>query len=120
MIQNLFSNSNLLAHTAAFVATGALRCNAPLLFQSDETTNLFPSLSLNIAYVPHGWFCGGPSNSTPRFFNSWYVLSISSQVNDMFINEPIRFSSPSGVKKTKRVSAFGIRSSIQRCFSSNG
>src|SRR2546430_9104306 len=39
-------------------------------FQSDETTNRLPSLSLNIAYVPQGCFCGGPSNSTPRCFNS--------------------------------------------------
>src|SRR5438552_14670954 len=86
----------------------------------DETTNRLPSLSLNIAKVPHGCFCGGPSNSTQRFFNSSYVLSMSSHAYDIFINEPIRFSSPSGVNNTTRVSAFRIRSSIQRCFTSNG
>lgn len=95
-------------------------CRPYLVIYSDETTNLFPSLSLNIAYVPQACFSGGPSNSTPRFFNSSYVLSMSSQVYDMFINEPIRFSSPSGVNNTTRVSAFGIRNSIQRCFSSKG
>jgi len=45
---------------------------------------------------------------------------MSSQVYDMFMNEPIRFSSPSGVNNTTRVSALGIRNSIQRCFSSKG
>ena len=36
------------AHSA-FVAEPPLRCNPPLLRQSDETTNRLPSLSLNIA-----------------------------------------------------------------------
>jgi hypothetical protein len=36
------------AHSA-FVAEPTLRCNPPLFRQSDERTNLFPSLSLNIA-----------------------------------------------------------------------
>ena len=37
---------------------------------SAESTKRLPSLSLNIAYLPQGCFCGGPSNSTPRPFNS--------------------------------------------------
>lgn len=45
---------------------------------------------------------------------------MSSHAYDIGIIEPIRFSSPSAVKSTTRVSAFGTRSSIQRCFSSNG
>src|SRR6266498_4530502 len=89
-------------------------------FHSDPRTNRLPSLSLNIAYLPQGCFCGGPSNSTPRFFSCSYVLSMSSHTYDMFMNEPMRFSSPSGGNNTTRVSAFGIRNSIQRCFSSNG
>ena len=35
-----------------------------------ESTNWFPSLSLNIAKVPQCSFFGGPRNSTPRAFNS--------------------------------------------------
>ena len=36
------------------------------------------------------------------------------------MNVPTRLLSASVVKSTRRVSAFGMRSSIQRCFSSNG
>src|SRR5207248_11650345 len=82
------------------------RMASSLHFQSEETTNRLPSLSLNIAYVPQGCLCGGPPNSTPRFFSCSYVLSMSSYVYDMFMNEPIRFSSPSAVNNTTRVSAF--------------
>ncbi len=46
MIQNLFLNSNPLARTVAYQRFGGEQV-AP--FQSDETTNRLPSLSLNIA-----------------------------------------------------------------------
>jgi len=45
---------------------------------------------------------------------------MSSHANVAGIIEPIRFSSPFMVKSTTRVSALGTRSSIQRCFPSNG
>src|SRR6266446_8124447 len=84
------------------------------------STNEFPSLSLNVTNVPHGSFLGGASKSTPRAESSPYVCSTSSQQYEIPENEPMRPSCPSGVNRVTRVSALGIRSSIQRCLPLNG
>jgi len=70
--------------------------------------------------LPHSAFFGGPMVSTPFACSSAYVASMSSVQKTIDAKPPMRSSCPSGVKSTTRPSDFGMRSSIQRCFSSNG
>ena len=72
------------------------------------------SLSLKTTEVPHGSFFGGARNSTPRALSVSYVPSTSSAHSESGTNVPIRSSWPGGVKRVMRVSAPGMRSSIQR------
>lgn len=68
-----------------------------------------------MAKVPHSADFGGPSNSTPRPESSSYVAATSSAWSERPVKVPMRSSWPSGVKRTRRVWAPGMRNSIHRC-----